>query len=361
MIGSEPWVSLGRLGDGQFGSQVLSRQAVYPDIPLMVPRTPSLNLNVDLGLGRDAAYPGKDSPSWFARPETWVIEHSLPGACPAPAVVAKKFLRGVLLMCQEWVKKGSNGFIHAQLYRNGLPSCLQDAFTTLSAYVSRTPATEDLVLQIVEDRANSLLTQPIPGEDQRANTIAHLSRVQALLIYQVIRLLDGCVRQRALAEGIIPVLFSWGHEMWDSAKTLYVSHRAAKSSIPDGQDGFNARAELWRSWILLESVRRTWLAMAFTQNVYLIMKDGWAECSGSVSFTARKGLWEANSAAKWTDLCQSKDPWMVPALRGERLFSHDQMDDVDEFGCHLWIIIGAVDKVQSWLDRSQKRLGVVLV
>ncbi len=69
------------------------------------------------------------------------------------------------------------------------------------------------MLQIAENRATALLSQPLPDEDQRTKTMAHLSRVQAMLVYQVIRLLDGCIRQRVMAESLIPVLYSWNLEM----------------------------------------------------------------------------------------------------------------------------------------------------
>ncbi len=133
------------------------------------------------------SHPKRVSSSWFAQPETWTIEHGIHGSEPAPASAAKEFLKGVQAMCREWVIKGSNGFIHKNLYRAGLPPCLQDAFTTLAACVARTPETEDLVLQIAENRATALLSQPLPDEDQRTETMAHLSRVQAMLVYRVIR------------------------------------------------------------------------------------------------------------------------------------------------------------------------------
>ncbi len=43
------------------------------------------------------------------------------------------------------------------------------------------------------------------------------------------------------------------------------------------------------NWILTESVRRVWLLLGFTQNIYLVVRNGWVECSGGVMFTAREG------------------------------------------------------------------------
>ncbi|KAH8885456.1 hypothetical protein GQ53DRAFT_751180 [Thozetella sp. PMI_491] len=296
---------------------------------------------------------------WFLAPETWSIEYGTGNGPAVPIGIIKDFLKGVQAMLREWVTEGSNGFVHKRLYRAGLPSCLQDAYTTLTAYISRTPATAELVLQIAEDRATALITQILPNEDLQANLLAHISRVQALFVYQVIRLLDGCVRQRALAEGHVTLLCDWICEMWRAASAYQASLHLSSGPPDERTSEYNATVALWSAWVLTESVRRTYLVVGFTLNVYMVLRDGWTECTGGVMLTARRGLWEADSASQWLELCQSKDPWLVSSISGQTLFGKEQMEDVDDFPCHLWTIVTEEEKVQGWIKRSRSRLEML--
>ncbi|KAK6066652.1 hypothetical protein SCUP515_10596 [Seiridium cupressi] len=46
------------------------------------------------------------------------------------------FIRAVEEMLQYWVRNGYHSFIDYPLHEKGMPTCLQDAFTTLATYVS---------------------------------------------------------------------------------------------------------------------------------------------------------------------------------------------------------------------------------
>lgn len=107
-------------------------------------------------------------------------------------------VRSVDEMLQYWVKKGHHSFIHRRLYDKGIPSYIQDGFTTLASHISRTLAVEDVILPIAEERCNALVCQTSPPT--RAHGIAaRLALVQALFVYLFIRSFNGSIRVRASA------------------------------------------------------------------------------------------------------------------------------------------------------------------
>jgi hypothetical protein len=181
-----------------------------------------------------------------------------------------------------WAAGGSNPFIHARLYQTRLPACIQDAFTALSSYLALTPATQ-------ETEASS--------SDARLDCFAHVSRVQALIVYSTIRLFDSDIRQRYLAEQQLPTLYAWSHEMLASAGRAAGNGHLLLSNGIDGGLGLDqdlagevvppAKQEeiLWHAWILSESVRRTWLVAQMVCAIYLTLQRGFAECPGGLMFT----------------------------------------------------------------------------
>ncbi|THC94936.1 hypothetical protein EYZ11_005575 [Aspergillus tanneri] len=54
---------------------------------------------------------------------------------------------------------------------------------------------------------------------------------------------------------------------------------------------------LWHAWILAESVRRTWLVAQMLHAIYVTMQHPVADCPGGITFTVRRGAWEASSAS----------------------------------------------------------------
>ncbi|KAK9364554.1 hypothetical protein V1509DRAFT_517341 [Lipomyces kononenkoae] len=145
----------------------------------------------------------------FLRDETWAMRHCNREVVCATGVELEPFIRAVEEMLQSWVKNGCNSFMHRRLYEKGMPTCLQDAFTTLATYTGRTPAVKETILQIVEERTSALASQSPPTAGGAQGILAHLGRVQALFVYEFIGLFDGSVRLRASAEKHIPTLRRW--------------------------------------------------------------------------------------------------------------------------------------------------------
>lgn len=297
---------------------------------------------------------------WFLREETWLLQHTKQEPGCVDDVHLEPFIRAVDEMLQSWVKNGRNSFIHRRLYESGMPTCLQDAFTTLAAYINRTSAAEEIILQIAEERSSALTRQGLPATVRGAHGIlTHLARTQALFVYAFIRLFDGSVRMRASAEQQLPTLRQWVDEVWQAVKgyqgeDVLLSHDPRYWTANELDRDYNAASELWKLWTLTESIRRTHIIIHTIANVYETMTKGLVECAGLLMFTARHGLWEADSAVKWSELCHAKPPLLVSSLEPEPLISRYAPEEIDDFVKMYWTFIAGPDKIQYWIDKGNK-------
>ncbi|KAI1303844.1 hypothetical protein F5Y03DRAFT_359255 [Xylaria venustula] len=302
-------------------------------------------------------------PLFFLRDDTFALQQKQEDPACVTTVEMEPFIGEVEKMLQSWVTSGSNDFIHRRLYDKGMPTCVQDAFTTYAAYANRTPATKETILQTADDRASALtLHAERPVVNGVQEIWAHLARVHSLFVYVFIRVFDGSVRMRASAEHQLPTLRLWVKQMWETVKR----HRWDEyPSVKDGRRPFLAvssefhsdydiAVEIWQLWILIESIRRTHLIIDTVLNTFKIMTVGWAECEGYVMCTVRRGLWDADNVTKWFKLCRdgSKSPLMAPSLTPGPMISRYPAGEFDDFAKLCWSFVVGTDKIQCWVDKS---------
>ncbi|KAI0103603.1 putative aldo/keto reductase [Daldinia grandis] len=262
-------------------------------------------------------------------------------------------------MLHFWVRNGYNSFIHRRLYDKGMPTCLQDAFTTLATYVSCTPAMKETILQIAEWRSSALANQCPCAAGGAQGIRAQLARIHALFVYQFILLFDGSVRSRAHAEKQQSTLRQWVTQMCEAARRyrgediFAQNNRTPQWDVSKFDREYDASSKMWQLWILIESVRRSQLIIDTISNIYDVMAKGWADCTGAVMFTARRGLWEADSAVKWFELSSVEEPLLVPSLQPGPLISQYNADELDDFVKTVWTCIVGTDKMKCWIDKIQ--------
>ncbi|KAI0438302.1 hypothetical protein F4803DRAFT_535495 [Xylaria telfairii] len=316
-----------------------------------------------LGLENNANSHSKPCAPFFLRDETFAIQHKQEDPACVTTVEMEPFVGEVEKMLQSWVTNGCNSFIHRRLYDKGMPTCVQDAFTTFAAYTNRTPATKEIILQIADDRASALVEHAVlPVANGVQEIWAHLARVHALFVYVFIRVFDGSVRMRASAEHQLPTLRSWVAQMWETVKrhrwddypSVKDGRRPLLGNSVDFHSDYDTATEIWQLWILTESVRRSHLIIETVLNTFRIMTVGWAECEGYVHCTVRRGLWDAESAMKWFDLCRgnAKSPLMAPSLTPGPLMSQYPAGEFDDFAKLCWSFVVGADKIRCWVDKS---------
>jgi hypothetical protein len=261
---------------------------------------------------------------------------------------------------EQWAKEGSCPLIHSHLYDIELPHCVQDAYTMLTTYLTKTKANERIVMHIFERHLNRLVEEQAileeNGTDLSCDVFAQLARTQALLIYEIIGLFDGSIRGRALAEAHIGLLSQWVRQLWECSKqTLQNNPNDASSRSNSGRDtpltqtseSVNPVAT-WRTWVLVESVRRTYLMATLAEAAFVTIKQGWAPCPGGITFTCGQGLWSARSAKDWMAFCRQRKVLYLKCIDGDELLANASPDDVDDF-THMVIIASfGLERFQQW-------------
>ncbi|KAI1811463.1 hypothetical protein GGS20DRAFT_562761 [Poronia punctata] len=306
---------------------------------------------------RDPACDLTDTTSWFLKPETWISETTEPPQMATHEIQSslKQFINQVKGWMRQWVTEGHSAIHHRELYAFEMPRHIQDVYTAITMYNNKTPETESTVYRILEERVAQLLLQEDQGED-KANVFNHLSRVQALLCYQVIRLYDGDIRMRAQAEALIPTMFLWNKRMLETAKDslarpeLFLVSSSPSSSTPlMGPGSYSSPKATWRAWIVSESIRRTWLVTNIVQETYQFLKREWSECPGRLPTTMRKTLWDARSASSFLREGTGTDPLLVSMGRLDTVLGHTLPAEVDDFNVAALALYG-MERVERWLE-----------
>ncbi|KAK4060791.1 uncharacterized protein Triagg1_10634 [Trichoderma aggressivum f. europaeum] len=271
----------------------------------------------------------------------------------------KRYVSVIQHWLKSWAMSGSNPFIHSHLYRTRFPTCVQVAYTTLSAYINRTEGNYEIILRIIESQAKELLTGPDLGVNdalEPLDLLEQLARVHALMVYQIICLFDGDIRSRHLAEGRSHILDRWVMQMVECASsslyplslTLDPLDLVETACQVDPPSLTGNTEHLWHTWILAESIRRTWLTATGLQALYLTLQQGWAFCPGGMMFTTRHGVWEAKTALAWEMLCLETDIGFIQRFETEKLFTEANPLEIDDFGKMILESTYGTERMERW-------------
>lgn len=317
----------------------------------------------------DTSAPASAS-SWFLQQDSWTIQHPPEVATTDDTYNArvgdlKAFIETVWGWLSEWVRDAQSPMMHRQLYADvGLPPCLQNAFSAAALYNAKTRANEEIIMGIIEKHADELLEQLSPLADSEADdsqtsfqTAENLARVQALFVFQFLRLFGSDIRQRSRAEASMATLLRMNRKMWESAHTeayletslgcdgLFSQSLSFGGSLHSTTDPISQQ---WRNWLLAESVRRTWLMVNYTLAIYLTLRDGRGSCSGGVAFTAREGLWESQTPGSWKLLLQKNDPLFINCQEMNQAIGVVPVQEVDAFTVSVMSIMLGAQKLDLW-------------
>ncbi|CAM1507638.1 Fc.00g072790.m01.CDS01 [Cosmosporella sp. VM-42] len=314
-----------------------------------------------LPLPRPSTCPSLDDlrGAWFLTPDAWKIAPiDTSNLTPISITAVHRYLDKAKDWLKDWIETKSNPFIHAELYGKSMPGCVQDAFMVLSTYLSRTDKTEELIHRLIEEKADQLVASQT-SEEVPNDTLDNIGRVQSLLIYSIIRLFDGDIRQRHFAERHLPILYDWTKQMLLHASnatgndTLLV-HNALTNYTPELNTEFvtlhqvSPEQLLWHAWILSESIRRTWCLSMIIQAGYELLKTSAGPCHGGILVTTRKGVWEAETAFAWTNICAEKSVGFVHRNDTEMIMAERTMDEVDDFTLALMELDFGPEKMARW-------------
>ena len=245
-------------------------------------------------------------------------------------------------------RRGQTPFIHRHMYDEHTPTVIYDALSSCALYCGKNKDNESLVFGDISRKVRQL-----KGETQGSflSPVDHLASVQALLLYQIIRLLDGDVRQRADAESDEAVLISWNEQLQGRFQPPSLSSGLESSSDLQGAMTIFS----WQDWILSESVRRTVLTCYMLQGVYSFLKLGYDKVSGKVdklSFTAQSTLWNAPSEFHWREALKSKNHLEVTLGQWDDVMDSAQPTDFEELGVMILAAYKGMDITSEKLGKE---------
>lgn len=252
--------------------------------------------------------------------------------------------RRIAIQAAILVETGRNVFIHRSQVVSS--SALRDALSASALYAVRNDANAAIVhgeiaqraAQLIEAVESALLHWPLVQVDL-------LPSVQALLIYQILRLFAGCgTTQRAQAERDAAILRSW-------LSKLYLKLKHIPDNISSDQS--------WDQWIEEESTRRTIVFAEAMQGVHVFLRQEWdgvSQCFHDLEFTAQVALWQAESAIEWR--CAGSNSLVFPV--NLKSYQRDLLEatpaDLDDLGVMLRGMWDDLESLESWLGGNRQVL-----
>lgn len=173
-------------------------------------------------------------------------------------------------------------FIHHDSYQLVPPVAYQDLLGVSAMYCQKTLQNQTVIFSMLDSRISSLIGS---SKSSLWSTKDYLIAVQAMIIYQIIRLFDGDIRQRAKAEGQFKILETWTSHL----------HSTSNYSESDTESPY-------QRWIFMESARRSVIISIMLHAMYSILKDGY--CTSVPQMTTlpvsvNGALWVASEDAWW--------------------------------------------------------------
>lgn len=234
---------------------------------------------------------------------------------------------------------GQTMFIHRQSFQVMPSPVLQQAMSACALYCIKTPSTKPVVHQVLQHNVQHLLATTNLTSATNAELLAGL---QALLLYQLMRLFDGDIRLRASAEADESATVLWASELRTRACAISMPRHPVSTFSNDSNE--------WQLWLFSESIRRTVVTTFLLQGVYNYLKTGTDRPSVvGVYFTMQEGLWNAQSEAGWTRAKTQKLELQVLVSDWDEVMALASPSDLEELGVLVMSMLWGLKGTQNWL------------
>ncbi|KAF3032463.1 hypothetical protein E8E12_002626 [Didymella heteroderae] len=243
------------------------------------------------------------------------------------------------LLPHVFASTGQTMYIHRQSFEALQPPALQKAMSACALYSMQTPLTKPLVHQVLQHDAHHLLSTTDPSTCSNHDLLAAL---QALLLYQLIRLFDGDIRLRATAESDEATAILWASELRTRACAVSLPLQPVATLADEAED--------WQLWLFHESIRRTVVTTFLLRGVYNYLKTGTDVPTGvGVYFTAQERLWNAQSEMGWARAKVQCLELQVFVNAWDELIALANPDDLEELGVLVMSMLWGLPATQNWL------------
>ncbi|KAF4448438.1 hypothetical protein F53441_8161 [Fusarium austroafricanum] len=231
------------------------------------------------------------------------------------------------------------------LLEKHLPKPLGDVLGLCALYGTKSEANQQLVYRTIQQHADQLVAMAQMADSD----INLLASVQALILLQIIRLLDGDIRQRANAENLQPFLVS-------SVGRLEQRMQGADDPAQSTAALLKThKSDAWETWILAESIRRTVIMGHSLHGLYFFLKNGWDDSHHEferLSFFGQGTLWCAQSRFEWESAVVKHHPSPIRFATLDSDMATIQPEEIEELGVIMMAMTKGVDEVCHWIGHQ---------
>ena len=263
---------------------------------------------------------------------------------------------------RRFASQAQTMFIHRMNFQYTCPTALQDAMSACALYSMKTEANQALVFGHVQQKCQQLVTST---DAQSASKTELLAALQALVLYQMIRLFDGDVHLRALAEADESVTLQWANRLKTLLRDSTVVRHSAASPIT--RVGFHSSSshqrgisvdssDNWQYWLTTESIRRTIITTYVLSGIYNFLKLGYDGPTPDLrlSFTAQTALWGAQSESgwRWAREDANVENLEIRVDRWDETIMKARPEDLEDMGVCVMVMLWGVEGARGWLGRE---------
>lgn len=302
---------------------------------------------------------------------------------------------------------------HPSLYKDGLPPVIEEVHAACALYMARNPRNNAVIMRSIEGRLARLLNAPLKSSSSSSSSspiLDALYRTQALLLYQIMRMLnddfascaDNLAGTTALEEAtntLKDYLIIHSGSSDDSFE--YLASRLTDQSLADFEEEVAMQPRhqhqhhhhhtsniqrhteplplyplgptraFWERWAVEESVRRTFLAaFLFCQISNLVAGNPVARCLGRTAewncWTLGAHLWQAPDPVDFAHVWNARhrgggdgdahEAMIVSPGKMQRVLQDAKADDMDEFARLIFTVTLGVDEAKAWFASKGGKL-----
>ncbi|KAF5577889.1 hypothetical protein FPCIR_11872 [Fusarium pseudocircinatum] len=250
---------------------------------------------------------------------------------------------------KTFAETGQTSFIHCSQTSNS--AALRDAFAACSLSTTRNSANAYLVISEISRRAELLLQATdtaialCPPGSQSTASLDLLPSVQAMLVYQCMRLFSDNSSQQEQAEKDAKSLASWVEIL-----------EAQKSEASLSKPNFN---HTWEGWVRAESIQRAMIFADLVQSIYTFLKFGWYHPSPRLAgqcFTGKAAIWNARSLSEWQRAREQRNWQRLEMSRFGDSVKGASLGELDELGIMILVSYEGFEVLKEWAGNDKTLL-----
>ncbi|EXK80526.1 hypothetical protein FOQG_14961 [Fusarium oxysporum f. sp. raphani 54005] len=250
---------------------------------------------------------------------------------------------------KSFAESGQTSFIHYSQVSSS--TALRDAFAACSLYTTRNSVNASLVASEVAQRAELLIKATdtaialSPPNPYSVMNLDLLPSIQAILIYQSMRLFSDDSSQKIQAE--------------QNAKSLARWVDMLRAQTADASSILSKSGHGWKDWVRAESVQRTMVFADLLDSIYTFLEFGWYQPSSKIaklSFAGQEAIWNARSMTEWHEARKQKAWLRMEMSRFRDSIKGASLNQIEELGIIILVSYEGVEVLREWAGDDKSLL-----